>query len=873
MLASAARPLAGRASSCASCAVRRTAHSALSPPNRVQPAFARSTAEPRRVHHARGVASYAQAGDQVAEQAPEPAEAQLDASANEPAGEPEQVSPEQAMVNLLEELAAEKNQAGDAEPEPASSSSTTVPSTSPEPSSSSDPTPSSSTSLAPHIPAAPPPPPPAPPKLTMKTLLAPSLPPGGPTLDDLYALRPKRFTIPEASSPDSHRLVYRKSWEASIARFDRAFNKRQLALFAGEDGLNLDLTDPKLRTGTAGKKHKWWKSKRIDQMTKRELIHTILVLEFHMVDPETIPTAKHGPRTSETVSLDDRTLFLLLSPKSPTIPNLTRQLGVHVAFRRNPQTSVIELVLKGTTSGVNAAKEELEVLEHTCAKDEFDLPDPASTLRPEVYQAISRTAKAFLEPGSEPNKLKASAIEPRLVERAQRLVNAAFALHTERMSTALFASIPANLESLKYAMYPFTPLTAPPTILTGGTTHFARVKTLSLTNAIVPSADPAERALSELLEWSERMRLERTARQALYIPTTSMGSSGTTARDASSVWKLLRGPFGEEDAVAVQARFGHVAWPLYRARGDFIEGKTELGPAFSGVWAFARFAEWAESSVKRVKSLFIPAPPTGLLRSTRVLTPLPALAAPAPFASLLSPISDGASIAADAAHAAAQLTDVQAGPALESTTLRRWVYRATGPARRGDATKRVEVEFELENDEETPAVREMRIRRSEVRFVRENKVDVMIPTGSQDAQFSMAATTVLSPDAYPRELDERTMTFHGPNPVHLRLDGTDYLLDTDHLVRRTLITPPASSSSSAAAYPTTLPTVQEAWHSLTRDGTRGTDVFYAVGRDSVRALQRDGHWKRGLEEVEKRCVGREGRREKEGEVGRLVFGR
>ncbi|GAA5889822.1 hypothetical protein JCM8208_001141 [Rhodotorula glutinis] len=866
MLSSAVRPsaqLAARASSCALCAVRRS-----SPRSTSSPAPSTAASRPHALHTTLGkrtAASLAQAGDRIDDDDHHLEQAHDDHEPPEQAPpEPVKVSAEEAMANLINELAHEQ-QDRDAAAEAASSTSrspptspsTAAPSSAPAPAA--DPSPSSST--------APPPAPAA--KLTLKTLLEPSVQHGGPTLDDLRAVRPKRFTIPHATSPDSHRLVYRKAWESAVARFDRAFNKRQLADFAGEYGLALDLTDPRLRTGTKGKKQKYWKSKRIDQMTKRELIHTILVLEFHMVDPETIPSAKSGPRLSEAFPLDDRTLFLLLSPKSPTISNLTRQFGVQIAFRRNPETSVVELVLHGNKPSVAAAREELELLEHTCARGEFTLPGPASTLRPEVYQAISRTAKTFLAPGPLPNTLAASAIEPKLIERAERLVNAAFALHVERASTSVFASLPANLDSLKYAMYPFSPLLPPPQHQTGGTPHFARVKTLSLASS-AREDDPDATALSELLEWSERMRLERTARQALFVP------HGTYVADAPSVWKLLRAPFAaaaegeaQPERVAVRARFGHVAWPLYRSRGALDgagEDQVELGPAFSGVWAFGRFAQWAESQLKRIKSVFIPSPPTGILDSTRVLVPLPAAPTVSPFASLLNPASASISRTDAGAHLARQTADVLGGPSLESTLARRWTYRSTGAVKRGDAPRRVEIEFELDNEGELPTVREMRVVRSEVRVVRENKVDVMVPTGAQDAQFSMSATTVVSPDEYPTSLDERTMTFHAPPPVHLSLLGDSFMLDTDHLVRRTVITPAASPSSSSSSpspspddtadAPSRLVTVQEAWHSLTRDGTRGTDVFALVGEGDVRTLQSEGTWKRGLEEVERRCLGR-----------------
>ena len=229
------------------------------------------------------------------------------------------------MANLINELAQEQQERAAAD-EATSSTSTSPPSSpstaappSPAPPVT-DPSPSSSTAPPP------PPPPPAAAPLTLKTLLEPSVQHGGPTLDDLRAVRPKRFTIPQATSPDSHRLVYRKAWESAVARFDRAFNKRQLADFAGEYGLALDLTDPRLRTGTKGKKQKFWKSKRIDQMTKRELIHTILVLEFHMVDPDTIPSAKSGPRMSEGASLSlslsavlRKTVLTLASRPQPSL--------------------------------------------------------------------------------------------------------------------------------------------------------------------------------------------------------------------------------------------------------------------------------------------------------------------------------------------------------------------------------------------------------------------------------------------------------------------------------------------------------------------------------------------------------------------------
>lgn len=164
---------------------------------------------------------------------------------------------------------------------------------------------SSSTST----PTAPPPPtPPAPvspptPEEAPQPLRGLNLPSNGPQLTDLFSLRPKRFRLPTANSPDSHRLIYSKSWDAATTQLTRAFSKQQLFLFAGPDGLDLNLEDVRLRSATPGRKHKWWKSKRFDQMSKRELIHTILILEFGMVHPDTVvanPTL--GPQTSEGAS-------------------------------------------------------------------------------------------------------------------------------------------------------------------------------------------------------------------------------------------------------------------------------------------------------------------------------------------------------------------------------------------------------------------------------------------------------------------------------------------------------------------------------------------------------------------------------------------
>lgn len=72
---------------------------------------------------------------------------------------------------------------------------------------------------------------------------------------------------------------------------------------------------------------------------------------------------------------------------------------------------------------------------------------------------------------------------------------------------------------------------------------------------------------------------------------------------------------------------------------------------------------------------------------------------------------------------------------MESSVERRWTYR---PLVRGAATadekklalaERVEVAFELVDTGSVPPVREMVVTKTEVKVVKENKVDLMVPTG------------------------------------------------------------------------------------------------------------------------------------------------
>lgn len=111
--------------------------------------------------------------------------------------------------------------------------------------------------------------------------------------------------------------------------------------------------------------------------------------------------------------------------------------------------------------------------------------------------------------------------------------------------------------------------------------------------------------------------------------------------------------------------------------------------------------------------------------------------------------------------------------------------------------------------------------------------------------------------------DTRALTFHGPVPLRIRIGGRDYLLDTDHFIRRTKISPPVPPATAASgaldpqqprARPESAPLVQERWHSLTRDGSRGVEVVQPVASGLVDEIRRAGTWRTGLAEVERRCA-------------------
>jgi len=139
------------------------------------------------------------------------------------------------------------------------------------------------------------------------SLLRPSFPAGPPTISDLNSLRPKHFTRPDASSAESLRILYAKSWTAGLNNLNSAFKKSQLiklvTLPTEQGGLELKHDDARLKSGIKiNKRTKYWKPKKFEMMSKRELTQSIMVLEWGLVDPETLPKAKIGPSVIESES-------------------------------------------------------------------------------------------------------------------------------------------------------------------------------------------------------------------------------------------------------------------------------------------------------------------------------------------------------------------------------------------------------------------------------------------------------------------------------------------------------------------------------------------------------------------------------------------
>ncbi|ORY91711.1 hypothetical protein BCR35DRAFT_298996 [Leucosporidium creatinivorum] len=317
-----------------------------------------------------------------------------------------------------------------------------------------------------------------------------------------------------------------------------------------------------------------------------------------------------------------------------------------------------------------------------------------------------------------------------------------------------------------------------------------------------------------------------------------------------------------EEEWDLKASFGHVLWPLYSRPGG-------MGPVLEGEWGLEELLEWRgrEKKGAGARGVWCGSPPSNFLSTTGVLTPTTPTTSP--FSALLSPSSPPSPLSE--AH---RITSTS--PVLDNTGFRRLVYLPVElPSAEGEggrAEKRVEIEF--------AGGWEVK-RRCEVR---EMKVEVVVPSGASDLQFTLTKRKNLPESAMP---DFPTTNSTDP-PLHLTINSTPYILSTDYWIRRTIVdVPPPSSepmehelvSSATEAKQQILPTkqVQETFHdrSPAHEGSRGIEVsLYLGGTSSLAApspssspssdseepdsrnlhdLLRSGKWKKMLEALERKA--------------------
>jgi len=404
----------------------------------------------------------------------------------------------------------------------------------------------------------------------------------------------------------------------------RAFSKRQLfelCLLPKPLGFEIDVENDKqvlnkLRLGTrttkSNNKPKWWKPKKLQQMNKRELCQTLLIVEFELVQPETLPLRSNKslpPEMIESLPLNDRCLFLLLSPNCPVIPRIANHLQVKVSFARDPKTRILSIVLSGSRQGVSDAKSEIETIDDHCETRLFKLPKPRNSLKPQVYQTISRLAKTFLEPVSEHEQedmIKASAIEPKNLKRLQRYLSSAFATDSIRQeSTLQYLSSSTRNDSCYFSLLPFQPISPSSqpgqlTSLSGTTSTFARLK------EIKQSHDH-----DELETWSEKMRFNQTRMTRIPIksPSPSTNNNQVSILDSLlSPFKVTSKQHEGRGGVKYQlsAEFGHLVFPLYKEAGT-----NKFGPSSSssllrgGKLKIDEWLEWLKRNNKN-ETIWIP---------------------------------------------------------------------------------------------------------------------------------------------------------------------------------------------------------------------------------------------------------------------------
>lgn len=381
---------------------------------------------------------------------------------------------------------------------------------------------------------------------------------------------------------------------------------------------------------------------------------------------------------------------------------------------------MLSIILTGGAESVAAAKEALEELAEGTHSAAFELPLPATTMRPEVYQTISRLSKVFLEQGPEPvsfsgrirldhaltraqDILLATASDSDSLSIVERSLSAAFvhvrpshrkwnradAMRQHQIETGspLFGSFAPvetrdayNPVANTYSMYPFSP-TVPPSWLTTPSTSFARVRSVHLTDSVTPTTStPLERASKEYKAWSNKMQFER--------PTMTPFDSRIP-----KILPYLRKAFKEGQRVEMRGEFGHVLWPL------FTENRLDKGlePVLDGEWPFSRLIKWRAAQAGR-DSVFVPSyvflfhssfrcrtdegmcrPPANFLGSTGVLT-LPSQARASPF---------------DALHATPLNPEITLSslPLVTGNNQRRLVYRPVELPELGLGLESIEIDF------------------------------------------------------------------------------------------------------------------------------------------------------------------------------------
>ncbi|KAK4056535.1 hypothetical protein OIO90_002382 [Microbotryomycetes sp. JL221] len=594
-----------------------------------------------------------------------------------------------------------------------------------------------------------------------------------PTLQDVDNLKPRRMFVPQATSPPSHRTIYQKQWQASLSRLDHAFTKQQLSTIVN-DLLGLNLNDPRLKTHVKRNKRGSFSNSTtlLSKINKKDLCLAIMVLHWNLIDPQVIPPLGLGSQVSDSVQLSDRTLFLLLEPKANVLANLTKRFGVKLSFTREPTTSRLMLNFRGGELAVQSAKTEIEVLTEKSLQQDLQLPRPATELRPEIYQTISRLAKTFLEPGPRPDVITATSTQQRNLDQTQQLLSTAFADHASSLQTSVFVSVPSSFTSLEYSMSPLTPTTKP-VFPNNSCSTFSRLKLVSrLSEQQQDEQEQNQTKLDEMLTWSNKMGMKNSfmSRSHMFTPLKSNVESTN-----QSILKTLILPFQEEELnktikqqqqqtqltnkFELSVQFGHVVWPLFSKPNL---NSTTLGPTLDGAWELNSFQHWKQGAGRDVKSVFLPSPPVGFLSSTGVLE---RSIEPNPF-DFLTGLST---------HS----INLNQKPKFNSKEFRKIIFKPIVTKRNNDFQSLERIEFQIRQDGKFDVIR-----------LKQSMVHLMVPTGSCDLMLNLTCRDKLE------ELDLPDIDYDSNLPKSININGTIYNQSSDYLTRTTTIIPPLSNEES-----------------------------------------------------------------------------